>query len=145
MVASKLYRLGLGVLGVVALGAITLPAAPAKADSFAFGYSSGYYPRHHSHHHHGGYGMNYVYVAPPPVYYYPPPPPRVVYVNPPPPPVYYSAPPAAYQAQALTGGPLTGSQPQCREYQSTAVVNGQPVASYGTACLQADGSWQIVR
>lgn len=149
MVANKLFRFWLGVLGVAALGAFTLPAASAKADSFAFGYSSGSYPRHynnrHYHHRQPGYGVRYVYVAPPPAYYYPPPPPRVVYVTPPPPPVYYNAPPVAYQAQTLPGGPLAGSQPQCREYQSTAVVNGQQVASYGTACLQADGSWRIVR
>jgi hypothetical protein len=158
MVTSKLFRFGLGILGAVALGAFTLPAAPAKADNFAFGYSSGYSPRHfHGHDHFRGhrdhFGAGFVYVAPPPYYYYPPPPPvyyapppRVVYVNPPPPPVYYSAPPVVYQApQTLPGGPLAASQPQCREYQSTAVVNGQQVPSYGTACLQEDGSWQIVR
>jgi hypothetical protein len=79
-----------------------------------------------------------VYYAPPPrvVYVNPPP----VYVPPPPPRVVYQAPP-----QALPGGPLVAAQPQCREYQSTAVVNGRQVASYGTACLQPDGSWQIVR
>lgn len=137
MVARKLSRFGLGALSAVALGVFALSAVPAKADSFAFGYSSGgYYPHHHRHYR--GPAVRYVYVAPPPVYYYPPPP-RVVYVNPPPAPVVYQAP------QTLPGGPLTGSQPQCREYQSTAVVNGQQVASYGTACLQADGSWQIVR
>ena len=139
MGARKLSRFGLGALSAVALGVFALPAAPAKADSFAFGYSSGgYYPRHHHRHYHRP-AVRYVYVAPPPVYYYPPPPPRVVYVNPPLAPMVYQQP------QTLPGGPLTAAQPQCREYQSTAVVNGQQVASYGTACLQVDGSWQIVR
>ena len=151
MVTSKLCRFGLGILGALALGAVLLPAAPAKADSFAFGYSSGYnggYPRHY--HDRGpyrghGYRTGFVYVAPPPVYYAPPP--RVLYVNPPPPVVYYPAPTAAYQTpQTLPGGPLASDQSQqCREYQSTAVVNGQRVPSYGTACLQPDGSWRIVR
>lgn len=143
MISSQLRRIGLGLLGAVALGAFALPAAPAKADSFGFSYSSGgYYPRHYHGPYHR-YPARYVYVAPPPVYYAPPP--RVVYVNPapvyvpPPPLVVYQAPP-----QVLPGGPLASNQ-QCREYQSTAVVNGQAVPSYGTACLQPDGSWRIVR
>lgn len=148
MMTSKLSRFGLGLLGALALGAVALPAAPAKADSFAFSYNSGgyyprgYYPRHYHGPHHG-YRAGVVYVAPPPVYYAPPPP-RVVYVNPPP--VYAAPPPVVYQVppQPLPGGPLASNQ-QCREYQSTAVVNGQRVPSYGTACLQPDGSWQIVR
>lgn len=143
MVASRLSRLGFGVLSVAALGMFMVPALPVKADNFAFGYSSGYYPRHYDRRHHHRHGPRYVYVEPPPVYYYPPPPPRVVYMPPPPPPVYYSPPPVAYPAQTLPGGPLAGSH--CREYQSTAVVNGQQVPSYGTACLQVDGSWRIVR
>ena len=67
----------------------------------------------------------------------------MVYVNPPP--VYAPPPSVAYQTvQPVPGGPLASNQ-QCREYQSTAVVNGQAVPSYGTACLQPDGSWRIVR
>ena len=74
-----------------------------------------------------------VIYAPPPAYYVPPPP--VVYAPPPPPPAYY-APPAA--------APIAAEQ-QCREYQSTAVINGQPQQTVGTACLQPDGTWRIVR
>jgi surface antigen len=33
---------------------------------------------------------------------------------------------------------------QTREYQTEIVIDGQPVPAYGTACLQADGSWKIV-
>lgn len=145
MVTSKLCRFGLGILGALALGTVVLPAAPAKADSFAFSYSSGYHGGYYPRHYHGGYRARYVYVAPPPVYYAPPPP-RVVYVNPPP--AYYPPPPVVYQQappQTLPGGPLASADTQCREYQSTAVVNGQRVPSYGTACLQPDGSWRIVR
>lgn len=131
-------------LGVVAAGALAVPAAPAHADSYSFAYSSGgYYPRHYHKHHHPSYRARYVYVPPPPVYYYPPPPPRVVYYPAPPP--VYAAPPPPVVYQPLPGGRLADDSPQCREYQSTAVVNGRQVPSYGTACLQPDGSWRIVR
>ena len=32
----------------------------------------------------------------------------------------------------------------CREYQQTIVVGGREERAYGTACQQADGSWEIV-
>lgn len=32
----------------------------------------------------------------------------------------------------------------CREYQQRIIVAGEEQESYGTACRQADGSWQIV-
>jgi hypothetical protein len=75
-----------------------------------------------------------VIYAPPPYYYAPPPP--VVYA---PPPTYYSAPPAYYAPPAQATGQ------QCREYQSTTTINGQPQQIVGTACLQPDGTWRIVR
>jgi surface antigen len=31
----------------------------------------------------------------------------------------------------------------CREYEQDIVVGGKPEKSYGTACRQPDGSWQI--
>jgi surface antigen len=31
----------------------------------------------------------------------------------------------------------------CRRYEQTINVGGQPKQSYGTACRQADGTWQI--
>jgi surface antigen len=31
----------------------------------------------------------------------------------------------------------------CREYQQTIMIGGEPQRSYGTACRQPDGSWQI--
>lgn len=33
----------------------------------------------------------------------------------------------------------------CREYQQTIVVGGDTEQSYGTACRQPDGSWEIVK
>lgn len=32
----------------------------------------------------------------------------------------------------------------CREYEQTVTIGGQPQKSYGTACRQPDGTWQIV-
>ncbi len=143
-----MIRKMLGAIGLAAVGALALTAAPAQAGggssvSFGYSYSSGgYYPRHYHHRHHRHYyPPRVVYYAPPPAYYYPPPPPRVVYVNPPPPVVY--AP--AHVQQTLPGGPLASNGPYCREYQATTVVNGRNVPTYGTACQQPDGSWQIVR
>jgi hypothetical protein len=136
----------LRAIGMAAVGALALTAAPAQAGggssvSFAYTYSSGgYYPRYYKPYPRYYHPPRRVYYVPPPVYYYPPPPPRVVYA--PPPPVVYA--PAPVQ-QTLPGGPLASNGPYCREYQSTTVVNGRNVPTYGTACQQPDGSWQIVR
>jgi len=83
--------------------------------------------------------------APPPVYYVPPPPivyPPPAYYTPPPP---YAAPPPYAQAPpyAASAAPVAG--PQCREYQSTTMINGQPQQIVGTACPQPDGTWRIVK
>ena len=39
--------------------------------------------------------------------------------------------------------PETGTGP-CREYTMDATIGGQTEQVYGTACRQADGSWQVV-
>jgi hypothetical protein len=77
----------------------------------------------------------------PPAYYYPPPP---AYYYPPP--AYYAPPPVANAppaAQAPAYGQTQGQT--CRQYQSTTTIDGRPQPTYGTACLQPDGTWQIVR
>ncbi len=33
---------------------------------------------------------------------------------------------------------------QCREFQQTATIGGRTEQAYGTACLQPDGSWEVV-
>ena len=38
----------------------------------------------------------------------------------------------------------TPMQPYCREYQEKTTVGGKVVDSYGTACMQPDGSWRKV-
>jgi hypothetical protein len=73
-----------------------------------------------------------VYYAPPPAYYYPPPP------------AYYYQPPQAYAPPSAVGEEAAQDQ-TCREYQSTTTIDGRPQPSYGTACLQPDGTWHIVR
>ena len=69
----------------------------------------------------------------PPAYYYPPPayyyPPRAYYVPP------LAAPSAA--------APQSGGN--CREYQTTTVIEGRPQPAYGTVCRQPNGSCRIVR
>jgi len=60
-------------------------------------------------------------------------PPAVIYDWPPPVPV--PAPPLA-QGLATTN---------CREFQSTIVIDGKPQPAHGTACLQPDGTWRVVR
>lgn len=92
------------------------------------------------------YGAPYYYPPPyyhAPRYYYPPPP--VVYA---PPPVVYAPPPVTYAPPPVTYAPPAGpaiSREHCREYQAPAVVGGEPGNTYGTACLQPDGTWRIVQ
>jgi hypothetical protein len=102
--------------GTLAALSAGLAAAPAEARTFVS----------------VGVGLPLFY-APPPVVYAPPP---VAYA---PPPVVYTPAPTAY-----TPAPAPANQ-TCREYQSTIQVNGQPQPSYGTACLQPDGTWRIVQ
>lgn len=72
-----------------------------------------------------------IYPPPPPVIYAPP---QVVYVEPPP-----------VQATPMSDPYNDSLGRYCREYQSNVVIGGVPRSSYGTACLQPDGVWRIVR
>lgn len=90
---------------------------------------------------HGRRSRGSVYFSYGAPYYYPPPyyhAPRYYY---PPPPVVYAPPPVTYAPPA---GPAI-SREHCREYQAPAVVGGEPGNTYGTACLQPDGTWRIVQ
>ena len=154
---------GIFAASVLALaGAASLAGAvPAAADSFSFGYSSGGYHGHpgpawdRNRHHHRP-PPRVVYHHAPPRHYYPPQP-RVIYAQPQiiyrsaPPTVIYADPPQVIYAppvvanSLLPGGELQHTARYCREYQSSSVVGGQQVYSYGTACQQPDGSWRIVQ
>ena len=56
---------------------------------------------------------------------------------PPPQPVRVPAP------QVVQRQPAADCQPT-REYQTEIVIDGEAVPAWGTACLQADGSWRIL-
>lgn len=92
-----------------------------------------------------------VVYAPPPTYYAPAP--SGYYYAPPPPPqpayAYYPAQPAyAPPAPAYAApppAPVGYSTANCREYSGTITIDGREERSYGTACLQPDGTWRIVR
>jgi hypothetical protein len=44
-----------------------------------------------------------------------------------------------------TVSPIRGpSRPECREFEQTIMIGGQPQQAYGTACRQQDGTWKIV-
>jgi hypothetical protein len=123
--------------------------APAKADSFSFGYSSGDYRRHPGYGPRHYHGYNH-YHRPPPryygSYYYAPPP--VIYA-PPPPPVVYVPPPVVYAPPMISAAPASPvyqapNGQYCREYQGGVSVGGHPQRGYGTACLMPDGAWRVV-
>ncbi|MEQ9449125.1 MAG: hypothetical protein RLN70_09515, partial [Rhodospirillaceae bacterium] len=40
-------------------------------------------------------------------------------------------------------GRTTDGRP-CREFQQQVMIGGQRQSAYGTACMQPDGSWQVV-
>lgn len=105
-----------------AVGAPPRTGAPAAGDSFyrasdgsILGPGFGYGP---------WWGPYDAYA--PPAYAYPPP----VYAVPPPPP---------------RSGAAASQLGECREFQSTVIVDGQPLPARGLACPQPDGSWRIVR
>jgi hypothetical protein len=114
--------LALGGLLVVAGGLVLLPS---RADARAF----------------VAFGVGVPFFAAPGYYY---PPPVVAY----PPPVYYGPPAVAYApgaAYAPSAPVAQQSQQYCREYQTTSIINGRPQQVFGTACLQPDGTWRIVK
>jgi hypothetical protein len=107
------------------IAALTLAALFASQSAEARGFVS--------------FGIGLPLFAPPPVVYAPPP----AYYPPPPPPVVYYPPPPVYSAPPAVAPMASGRQ--CREYESTAMINGQPQQMVGTACLQPDGTWRIVK
>lgn len=47
-------------------------------------------------------------------------------------------------AALMCGAPAFADDEFCREYTRTIYVGGMQKQGFGTACLQPDGSWQIV-
>jgi surface antigen len=52
-----------------------------------------------------------------------------------------TASPLPDQAQIVQYVP----QPNCREFNATVMIGGQPQPAYGQACQQPDGTWQITQ
>ena len=55
----------------------------------------------------------------------------------------YSPPPAA-AAQVQQAPTPSPPEPYCREYTREIVIDGETQSAYGTACMQADGSWRLI-
>lgn len=96
----------------------------------------------------GGYGSGNYYQSAP--VYYSAPAPQVYYVSPsyetrvrsyevrPQPVSFYN-----YTSVDNSIGNQNGRY--CREYQAPVTVGNRTQGSYGTACMQPDGSWEVVR
>jgi len=106
--------------------------------TFAFS-NGGYYGRPYHPYRPSYYGYP-TYYAPPPVLYASPP--TMVYQQPTQ--VVYAPSPNVY-ANQVSQTYIDPSGQTCREYQSTGSVGGRLQQTYGTACLQPDGSWRIVQ
>jgi hypothetical protein len=115
----------------MALFVAVVASVPATADSFQFGYSSGY--RHHGYRswgHHPGWGHHHhyrprssVFLYSGPSYVYAPPP-RVIYYD--------------------TYAPIVRPTGQCTVFNGDAVIDGSGQPFYGRACIFTDGRWHIV-
>ncbi len=111
---------GATIGGILGLGLGALIAAAADND------------RHHP--------RQIAYAPPPPVYAppaYEPPYQQGAYHQP-----YQPAP--VYGQQPDPYGGTRYSQNYCRQYNGSVSVNGNTYPSYGTACLQPDGTWRMV-
>lgn len=96
----------------------------SRINRFSLSIGSGY-----SSYHPYDYGSSHYYR---PRYYYPSPP--VIYPVPLAQPVYYPVAPAQ---------PPATPERYCREYTRDVWVGGRKQQSYGSACLQPDGSWEM--
>ena len=112
--------------------------APTQADTRVYiGVGGGGW--HHRPYYYAPYYGYAPYYAPPPVVYAPPP--TVIYQMPP---VTYSAPTVVDAVPASPAYTAPSGQ-TCREYQTRVQIGSGQQPAYGTACLQPDGSWKIVR
>jgi len=85
------------------------------------------------------YPSRYLY-APPPMAVAPPPPVVVA-----PPPVTYVVPETAMPADQESPTYTDGYGRTCREYKSNSLFGNTLRTVRGTACLQPDGTWRVVR
>lgn len=96
--------------------------------------------RHDSYNHRGRSSVRFTFGVmpyyPEPYYYHP----RVVYAVPP---AQY-APEVIYINNDNSHVVDTNDGRYCREYQSNVRVGGRIQQTYGTACMQPDGSWEVM-
>lgn len=140
---------GFVIAAALALAAAILAPNDARAGvSFQFGYGGGYYG--HGHHGYGYPNYGYRRYGYRPYRYrrygyqsflyrnygYP----TYEYAEP----VY--APPSAAAAPVQQAPAPAPREPQayCREYTKEIIIDGETQTAYGTACMQADGSWRLV-
>jgi len=53
-------------------------------------------------------------------------------------------PPSAAAVPVQRAPAPSPPEPYCREYTRKIVIEGQTQTAYGTACMQADGSWRLI-
>jgi hypothetical protein len=146
---------------IATIGVTAAPEAASARTSFAFsvGVGPGWYGGWHPYRHYWGPGIaiGVPLYAPAPVYYGPPP----GYYGPPP---GYYGPAGVYAPQpvaqvletvptgtaATVGGQVTrptrtwqNGQTWCREYTTTARIEGRQQQMVGTACRDPGGAWRI--
>lgn len=109
----------------------------AYGSNYRHGYNHGYRHHHYRPHYRPHYRSHYRPYYPPPAIIYAPPP--VVYA--PPPAVIYRSP---VQATPTSEIYRARNGQYCREFQSTATINGGVQDTYGTACQDAGGTWRVV-
>ena len=54
------------------------------------------------------------------------------------------SPPAAAATPVQRVPAPSQPEPYCREYTREIVIDGETQTAYGTACMQADGSWRLI-
>jgi hypothetical protein len=149
MIGDRWIMMKTVVAAAAIVGVALIAAAPAQADGRG---------RHHHPYRHWDdgprwrsgvsfyFGNPYIYHRRPPmvVYRHAPPPPVVIYRQPAPQ-IVYATPPAEVSAVPASPVYADAMGRTCREYQTTLSVGGAAQPGYGTACLQSDGSWRIVR
>lgn len=111
----------------------------------------------YSHHACCSGGYNYGYAAPQYSYYQPTyvaPPPAYVYSRRYQQPLYEPVPQVEYRSPVYVEEGYIDYMPPpvieerddyCREFTQQVRINGRMQESYGTACLQPDGSWRVAR
>lgn len=128
---------------LLALSLAILPLHSAYADR-------GHRDRGRDQNHHRHYGhdrprssvsINFGYVPYyPPYYYYHRRPARLIYA--PPPPILQQD--VIYINNSNSREIDSTDGRYCREYTTRANIGGRMQETYGTACMQADGSWEII-